>query len=356
VNASLKDGFDSWTFRVTGADGAAVKTWRGARGDPLPAALSWDGLSDAGQAVEGVFSGVLDAAYTKGNDVHAESAPFICVARAPELAVSLGAKAAMTDPAPSPVPPGYFSPDNDGENDELYIDLTAASLVPFASWRFSIFDPQKNPFWETTGKAAITPQIVWNGQANKTGKPELVQSAMDYGYEFAVTDTQGLSSLATGSIPVDVLVMRRGDDLYMQIPAIVFRADHADFAGKDVDPEKGLSPEVIANNQRVLRRVAEVLAKFRDYKVTVEGHANSTTGTEAEETSTDPLRRGGPANIPLLPLSADRAAFVKNELVKLGVAASRLTTEGIGGRRPVAPLSDTKNWWKNRRVEFILNK
>ena len=178
----------------------------------------------------------------------------------------------------------------------------------------------------------------------------MVQSAVDYPYKFTVTDSLGMSSTVEGFIPVDVLVIRMGDVLKMQVPSIIFRSDNADFAGKDKDPKRGLDQKIIDNNYRVLKRIAQILEKFRDYNVTIEGHANNISGSEKEETSTEN------GNIPLVPLSEQRAAAVKDILVSYGIASSRLTTVGRGGRMPVAPRSDKDNWWKNRRVEFILNK
>jgi outer membrane protein OmpA-like peptidoglycan-associated protein len=101
---------------------------------------------------------------------------------------------------------------------------------------------------------------------------------------------------------------------------------------------------------RVLRRIAQILNKFKDYTVVIEGHAHNMSGTEAEETST------ANGNIPLIPLSNARAAFVKQQLVRLGVSANRMTTEGLGGRKPIANPANRDDWWKDRRVEFILNK
>ena len=43
-------------------------------------------------------------------------------------------------------------------------------------------------------------------------------------------------------------------------------------------------------------------------------------------------------------------------LRKNGVDSARLTAVGRGGSQPVVARSDKDNWWKNRRVEFILNK
>ena len=141
-----------------------------------------------------------------------------------------------------------------------------------------------------------------------------------------------------------------GDVLKMQVPAIIFRADNADFKGINEAPKNGLTQEQIDNNMRVLKRIAEILNKFKGYSVSIEGHANNISGTEAEETST------ANGNIPLVPLSEARAETVKGILVDFGVDASRLSTVGMGGRMPVVPRSDKDNWWKNRRVEFILEK
>jgi outer membrane protein OmpA-like peptidoglycan-associated protein len=53
---------------------------------------------------------------------------------------------------------------------------------------------------------------------------------------------------------------------------------------------------------------------------------------------------------------------VVDHLVNLGVDKSRLTATGIGGARTLVPYADASgkpnrdNWWKNRRVEFILIK
>ncbi|MDR0707784.1 MAG: OmpA family protein [Treponema sp.] len=332
LSASLKQDVESWTFTVSGDRGAALV--RTGVGDTLPETITWDGTTSDKSIAEGSFTGSLSLVYKKGNRATATTAPFICTGLPPDVAVKTS--------------PEYFSPDNDGIDDDLDISLSARSLLPFASWSFTVFDPQSlKPFWTMGGSSKITEKLVWQG---KGVNGELVQSAVDYPYTFAVTDVQGQSASVDGIIPVDILVIRDGDLLRIQIPSIIFRANKADFVGKDVDPKDGLSQTDIDRNNAVLRRTASVLNKFKDYTVTIEGHANSISGAEWEETST------ANGNIPLVPLSKDRAEYVKAALVKLGVGASRLSTTGIGGRRPVASRTDSDNRWKNRRVEFILHK
>ncbi|MDE5798462.1 MAG: OmpA family protein, partial [Treponemataceae bacterium] len=75
------------------------------------------------------------------------------------------------------------------------------------------------------------------------------------------------------------------------------------------------------------------------------------TDDDREETTDNPA--WGRA---LTPLSKERSEYVKGYLVKRKVKADRLETDGKGGTEPVADPKDDANKWKNRRVEFILNK
>lgn len=252
------------------------------------------------------------------------------------------------------ITPKYFSPDGDGEGDNLYINLGAENepdsngkKATIERWSFTVYDPENGrQFWTQTGNASVTPRIVWNGRSSNG---EIVQSATDYPYEFKVTDSNKMSNTVKGFIQVDVLVVRDGDRLKMQVPSIIFRSDHADFKSMmevQSDPgwdgeSKGLDQHTIDNNNRVLSRIADILKKFRDYNVTIEGNANNLTGSEKEE-------------LEVKQLSEDRAKFVRNWLIQEGVSASHLTAVGNGSKNPVT--NRIENRWQNRRVEFILKK
>ena len=244
--------------------------------------------------------------------------------------------------------PRYFSPDNDGVDDKLTIDLGVTSEIPVASWSFNVYDPENNNLiWSRSGVGDVPKKLEWNGRSN-TG--ELVQSATDYPFSFSAKDENGMSSEARGELSVDVLVIHEGNVLKIQVPSIIFRSDSADFVGLDEDPQKGLDKATIDNNIKVIQRIAQILNKFPDYSVRIEGHANNITGTEAEESAS------ANGNIPLVPLSEARAKLVRDMLVGFGVRSDRLSTVGMGGRKPVVSRADKPNWWKNRRVEFILDK
>ena len=334
VRTSVADGISEWKFAIASAEGKVVRQWTNEQSKDLPAVINWDGTDADGKVVEGVFTGSLSISYEKGNIVNAVSSAFICTVTPPQLSVKTA--------------PRYFSPDNDGEDDDLYIQLKGNSTVPLKNWSFVVKDPENGKtFWSVNGKSTITERLVWDGRGNNG---ELVQSAMDYPYVFTATDTLGMTSTVEGKISVDVLVIRVGDVLKMAVPSIIFRSDAADFKTED-ELKGGITLAQKTNNERVLKRIAEILNKFKNYTVTIEGHANNVSGTEAEETQ-DTVQYGKA----LKPLSQERAEFVKEQLKKNGVDSARLTAVGRGGSQPVVARSDKDNWWKNRRVEFILNK
>ena len=338
IRTSVADNIKSWNFDVRKEDGTSVYALSEKDSANLPAAINWNGAGKDGLACEGTFTGTLEVVYNNGNKVSAVSSPFICTATAPKLTVKTA--------------PEYFSPDNDGVDDDLYIKLAGSTKAKIKNWSFVIKDPKGKDFWKTSGKSQITERIIWDGLSNLqkdvNENAERVQSAMDYPYEFTVTDNLGMTSTVKGVIPVDVLVIRDGNLLKMAVPSIIFESDAANFqtANAKLDADK------VSNNIKVLNRIADILKKFKDYKVTIVGHANKITDNPEEET-VDNLAQWGRAS---MPLSKERADAIKVYLTKRGVNAAALSTEGMGGTKPVVNPKDKDNNWKNRRVEFILQK
>ncbi len=346
VKASLQEGISSWEFKILDEKGNSVKTWTDKDSKDLPSLFNWAGDLPDSSAGEGRFKASMKIDYEKGNTCSSESPYFICTAIPPQLEV-------QTRTADSG---DWFSPDNDGVDDELYIRLKRTnSLAELKNWSFTIYDRNNNAFWTTSGKKSITERIIWDGRGNNG---ELVQSAEDYKYTFEAEDELGMKNAVDGKISIDILVIRDGDKLKMQVPSIIFRSDNADFlTSGEVDENgnkvsKGITKEQKENNEAILKRIATVLGKFKDYKVTVVGHANRLTNNPDEETVDNPSN-WGPA---LIPLSQKRAEYVRDILVSYGVSADRLSVDGKGGTEPVADSKDRNVNWKNRRVEFILEK
>jgi OmpA-OmpF porin, OOP family len=85
--------------------------------------------------------------------------------------------------------------------------------------------------------------------------------------------------------------------------------------------------------------LSTLVKAFPGVQVRIEGHTDNVSDAAANKR-----------------LSLERANTVKNLLVKVGVPADRITTEGGGGERPVAPNDTEENRAKNRRIEFALVK
>jgi outer membrane protein OmpA-like peptidoglycan-associated protein len=325
IMCPLQEGIESWTLELKDEDGLlrrfnSAPPGANGRVAPPPANIGWNGLSEGGGIRQGRFIPTLTVNYAKGDVVTATASPVLVVTAGPELTFRTR--------------PQYFSPDNDGVDDELFISLGARTPAPIASWYMEIREPDTNVlFYRVEGRGSPSETIKWDGRSNKG---ELVQSATDYPVKYSATDTLGNTSTIDAKITTDVLVIRDGNRLRIMIPSIVFRPNFPDF--------DGIPSDRLDNNFRVLRRIAEILNRFRDYKVQVEGHANPVARTAAEERNE------------LQPLSEARARMVMNKLIEFGVARSRLSSVGMGGTRTVADPGDSNNRWKNRRVEFILIK
>lgn len=331
----LPDGIDGWRLALVDESGKARRTFSG-KGATIPARIVWDGKADDGTIVQSTYTAVFTVDYLKGDRAEAKSGPFVLDVDGPRVSLTTS--------------PQYFSPDNDGVDDELKISLSVSDASVIDSWRFDIIEVAvvegsgkraERPFFTWSGRGKPAERLVWDGRSQKG---ELVEAATDYPYRLTIVDALGNQTVVNGSIAVDVLVIRDGDKLKIKVPSIVFRANFADF--------KDLSQETVDRNAQVLKRIAEILNRFKEYKIRVEGHANSISkmtgqnqaAIDKEETSE------------LLPLSKARAEAVMQKLIEFGVDARRLSVRGLGSSEPVVAFTDAENRWKNRRVEFILLK
>lgn len=98
------------------------------------------------------------------------------------------------------------------------------------------------------------------------------------------------------------------------------------------------SSAIRADAQGILTRQAQWLARYTNYTITVEGHADE-RGTREYN----------------LALGARRAAAARDFLVARGVAGNRIRTISYGKERPVAVCDDISCWSQNRRAVTVLN-
>ena len=319
---TLKDGISDWKLDVSDSSGKKYAEFSG--GSSIPEKIEWNGADTNGYVKDGMYTPRLTVNYLKGDQTLAELKPIRVDATTPM--VNIGA---------SPLP---FSPDNDGLDDELTFTIDVQDLSPIKDWKLEIFDRQMNTFTSFGGEGTPKNKIIWDGRSNSG---ELVIAAEDYPFRFTIMDDLGNVNTVNGTLPIDVLVIRDGDKLKIQIAAIVFEPNSASYSQRD--------SQTVEKNIFVLNRIAEILNKYRNYRITVEGHANPVYFN-------DPVRGPTEEKNELKPLSQARAAAVRDSLIERGINPGRLQVTGLGGTRNIADPGDRDVNWKNRRVEFILEK
>lgn len=314
-----REGMLSWTIEIAGTEGGRiVRRYRG-DGSSVPEELRWNGVTETGRPAEdGVFLARLVAEWEWGARVDIASVPFVLDRTPPEIDLR--------------VRPRRFSPDDDGIDDRLYFEPTVRDTSALRFWYLEILDPQGRFFYDDGGSGSPPRRIIWDGYARNG---ERVVSAGEYRWIFHVTDDLGNESSAEGVIQTDVLVERTDRGYRIQVPGITFLPNSATLVLDASSPEG-------QQNIAVLDRIVEILDRYPDYAVIVEGHAVNVTGTEREQREE------------LLPLSLSRAQSVRDALINRGVQARRLEAAGRGGEVPNVPHTDEQNRWKNRRVEFLL--
>jgi peptidoglycan-associated lipoprotein len=116
-------------------------------------------------------------------------------------------------------------------------------------------------------------------------------------------------------------------------PLITGEMQHGQFAAVYFDYD---SAKIRPSEVSKLEAVAAAL-KGNSKNLVVEGHT--------DERGTAEYNRA---------LGERRAQSAREELVRLGVDANRLTTISYGKDRPVEPSHDETAWSKNRRCEFVI--
>jgi flagellar hook assembly protein FlgD/outer membrane protein OmpA-like peptidoglycan-associated protein len=321
IFVNITEGVKSWSLSMVDKDGITHKVFSDQK---LPNTITWNGMDDSGKIVEGIYQGIFKLEYEKGNQPEARTTSFVLDVSPPDVELT-------TYPMP-------FSPDNDGIDDELTISLKTKDLSEIEDWKMIIKDSMEHDFTSLSGVGKPAEKIIWDGRSDWG---ELVQSAEDYIMTFTIGDTLRNRMELTRKLPVDVLVIRDGDRLKIRIASITFAPNSPDLITGDTQKSE--------KNIATLKRLAEIINKYKAYRILIEGHANNLSWA-------DPVKAKKEEEEVLQPLSLSRADTVKHALGELGVDIGRITTAGLGGTQPIIPFSDLENRWKNRRVEFILIK
>jgi len=178
----------------------------------------------------------------------------------------------------------------------------------------------------------------------------------------AVKDVQATAKMAETAVSTtansmwaalgDMFKRKLPNGLELDIPKLGVENRLIDFiedAGKMVDKttwfdfdrllfDTGKATLQAASTEQ-LTNVSNILKAFPNVHLKIGGYTDN-TGDKA-------------ANIKL---SADRAATVRGELVKMGIEPARLASEGYGDEHPVADNATEEGRQKNRRVSMRVSK
>lgn len=300
-------GLEKWELAVYQREDKPLRVISG--GKDLPGFIDWDCRDSEGRELDdGGYSFRFSAWYSSGNNP-----------------VSFP-KRVMFDRTPPVVKlshePDLFSPDGDGENDYLTLNMSGADNTAIATWEIGIYNESGILFKKFAGRGELPTHLKWDGTGDNG---ELVESASDYEVQFWCVDTAGnISGKSSDRISVDVLVVVTERGLKIRISNIEFAFG---------------SSSIRKRGTVILDRVYQILERYSSYDITIEGH---TDDVGAEEYN--------------LTLSEKRAMEVRDYLVNKGTKPERLKYLGMGESLPFYPNTNDENRRRNRRVEFLLNR
>lgn len=300
------------------------------------------------ETVTGITGGVKLAFLLSGRDyltlTPSVTVPFSGDA-SPSVSLALGLRSEWSwiRPVPDERPivrakPELFSPDGDGKDDEAVLLLSCEDPSLVSDWTVTILGAGDAVHMRLEGTGRPPRSIVWNGENG----PTEIEPGVGYRAVFETVDVLGRKERGETTVTCDILVVKDGDRYRVRVPDIIFPSDSWELSPRE-------SRLLLDANRLVLERVAALFARFPSYSMTVEGYANA-------------VHRGNPARYEqeqrdeLIPLSQKRAETVRDALAMLGIDGARINTKAYGGERPKAAESGVRDAWKNRRVEFILER
>jgi peptidoglycan-associated lipoprotein len=216
---------------------------------------------------------------------------------------------ASAPPAPAPAPAPVSKP-------TVSLQATPSSINKGESASLT---------WTTTDatSVSISPEV---GAVTAQGSTK-VSPADSTTYTITATGPGGSADASArvtiSAPPVEATKVEPGlDELFLR----EVRDAYFDLDKADIRPDA----------REALTKTADFLRNYPQLKVTIEGHCDERGSTEYN-----------------LALGDRRASAVKQYLVSLGIAATRLNTVSFGKEKPACMESNETCWQKNRRGHFV---
>lgn len=294
--------------------------------------IVWDGKDDDGNEMpDGVYSAEMDCVFESGNQV---------IARIDGILLSKNPPAYKLI-----VSPALFTPDGDGENDNLTISLEVTNPAPIVAWSLGIYKKLDNGargplFKEFSGSNAVKKIFIWDGMS--ADGQDQVEAVQDYVLALAAEDALGnrLTNVQK-TVPVGVLVEKTPEGLRIRVSSVQFDFNSARLAGD--------SSAVLDKVIGIIRKILSDRKKYgitENYRIEIGGHTDDVGSEEYNQK-----------------LSERRAQSVYDYFIEKDVDPKILTSVGYGKTRPYKIIfagmeNDKKEEYRarNRRVEFFIRK
>ena len=322
LEPTLKAEIASWKVSFENLEGTTIKSYFGT--GELPDTIFWDGSQEgsSGLAAEGYYTAYLKTVYAKGDIVEKRSDSFTLDITPPRVRLAV-----QSQP---------FARSNGDIEGEVTVAIEVEEETAVAGWNMDILNGKGEIIRSYAGTGDPASQISWNGTVSN-GTPADPEDS--YNVRVTIRDTGGNSATYTEMLPFDVAIMVRNGKYYILTPNIIFGAyKHALSSAGEV---------MYKNNIDSIERAAAVLKRYPNFNLVLEGHALNIYLDGPREDKEEAI---------LGPLTEQRASNVSDALIEAGIDPGRISLEAHGGQFPIVSVTDKTVWWKNRRVEFRLEK
>jgi len=308
---------EKWKFQIRDKEDVIVLR---KSGETLPISISWDGTDEKGNVVsDGLYTCQIEAKEWGRLPARSEWTP-IQIDNAPP-------KAEVT------ISTGTFSPNGDGINDAVTLQLQAQDVSEIRSWAVEISNTEGKLAKTFKGEEPLPQAIVWDG---KDDYYDAIVPSGEYKAKLVVYDIAGNKGTSSPQkLSVELPLPKLGEGIKVEEEErglkITFSVKVLFGIGKAVLREDGYA---------VIEQAIRVLNAYPLNKVSIEGHTDSVGSTKNNQR-----------------LSEMRARAVYNYLVEKGeIDPGRLNVKGRGEEKPIASNRTVRGRDLNRRVEIIILK
>lgn len=259
ITVSQKSGSTEvlWQAIVLDATGDTVKSYKWE--NKAPTDFTWDGKNDSGSlAVDGVYKYTVASTDLAGN-----SSTTYEVA---DMVLST-----VKTPVTLKITPQYFSPNNDGINEQVAINLEKTVTTDITSWQVTVADNSGTTVQQYSGTGDATGDLIFTGK-DSSGQ---ILAEGTYQVSYSVLYKYGNQPTGTGNIVLDVTA-----------PVITVKSADSSFSPNQDGVKDTLQCEISSSEQ------VTVAVTIKDSTGT-EKYKAETGGTETIEAAWNGVDTGG---------------------------------------------------------------